>query len=472
MATTEIIELDIAALSAKLKTREVSSVEVTDAYLHRISELDEQLGAYITVTRQRAGADAARADREIAAGDWRGTFHGVPIALKDNINTKGILTTAGSKVLADFRPDYDATCWSRLAAQGAVLLGKLNLNEFAYGGLLKICRNPYDRDRLPGGSSAGPAVAVVAEMCAAGIGTDTSGSIRIPAAQCGCVGLKPTYSRVSRYGVIPLAYTMDHVGPMTRSVRDAALMMNAISGFDSNDSTSSKEPVPDYCEKLEHGVKGIRIGMIRELTDGLSEGVSRNFLEALKILAGLGASIEEVSMPTLELGALINATVTWVEALDYHERWLRERPDDYGKEIRVNLETGMMIPALDYFRAQRGRSRVLAEALSALQARDVLICPGTATTAIKIREYFEMNGAASADFGYKNQLRFTQPFDATGQPALVMPTGLASDGMPTSMQIIGRPFDEATVLQVAAAYEADRGPLSPPRLPGTDGNSA
>jgi aspartyl-tRNA(Asn)/glutamyl-tRNA(Gln) amidotransferase subunit A len=285
------LTFEVATLSSKLRAREISSVEATEAYLDWISERDGQLGSYITVTQERARADAARADREIGAGNWRGPFHGVPLGLKDNLYTQGVLTTGGSKVLADFRPDFDATAWAKLASQGAVLLGKLNLNEFAYGGLLKMCGNPYDPERLPGGSSAGPAAAVVAAMCAAAIGTDTSGSIRIPAAQCGCVGLKPTYGRVSRFGVIPLAYTMDHVGPMTRSVRDAALMINVIAGFDRNDSTSSRELVPDFTATLASGVRGIRVGIIRQLTDGLSEGISRAFAAALRLLASSGAYV-------------------------------------------------------------------------------------------------------------------------------------------------------------------------------------
>jgi len=253
---------------------------------------------------------------------------------------------------------------------------------------------------------------------------------------------------------------MDHVGPITRSVRDAALMMNAISGLDPNDATSSGEPVPDFAAKLDRGIKRIRIGIIRELTSGLSDDVSQGFHFALKLFNDLGASTEEVSIPTIEVGALINSTVIRVEALDYHEHWLRERRNEYGKELRLNLETGMMIPALDYFRAQRGRARLLAEMLMALQTHDVLVAPGVATTAMKISDYAN----AAADLGYRNQLRFTQPFDATGQPALAIPIGLASDGLPTSMQIVGRPFDEETVLRVGAAFEAARGPLPPPTV--------
>lgn len=304
LGLAEVLTFDVATLSSKLREREISSVEATEAYLDRISERDGKLGSYITVTQERARADAARADREIAAGNWRGPFHGVPLGLKDNVYTKGVLTTGGSTVLADFRPDFDATAWAKLASQGAVLLGKLNLNEFAYGGLLKMCRNPYDPERLPGGSSAGPAAAVVAKLCAAAIGTDTSGSIRISAAQCGCVGLKPTYGRVSRFGVIPLAYTMDHVGSMTRSVRDAAVMMNVMAGFDENDSTSSRELVPDFTASLAGGVRGIRVGIIRELTDGLSDEVSGACGAALRLLASLGAYVDEVSIQLWSSGHL------------------------------------------------------------------------------------------------------------------------------------------------------------------------
>lgn len=461
MPSDEPFSWDIATLSAKLQAREVSSLAVTDAYLDRIATHDERLGSYITVTADIARTSARKADREIAEGHWRGPFHGVPIGLKDNIYTSGIPTTAGSRVLANFRPGYDATVWTKLGAQGAVLLGKQNLNEFAYGGLIKACRNPYDPARLPGGSSAGPGVAVAAQLCAAAVGTDTSGSIRIPAAQCGCVGFKPTYGRVSRYGVIPLAYTMDHVGPMTRSVKDAALMMNVVAGADANDSTAGSETVPDFAAGLGSSLEGVRVGIIHELTDRLSDDVSRLFEAATKLLASLGAIVDVVSLPIIEFGALINATVTFVEAFDYHEPWLRERKDDYGKDIRLNLETGMMIPAVDYLRAQRGRAHLLASMLEAMRDHDVLVSPGVATAAIKSRD-FERLGNKSGEIGYRDQLRFTQPFNATGQPAIVVPTGLEHDGLPASMQIVGRPFEDQAVLRVAHGYEVARGPLPPP----------
>ncbi len=463
MRSDELADLNVATLSAMLRARDVSSVEIVEAYLGRIAAHDERLGSYITVTADGARAAAANADREIAAGTWKGSFHGIPIGLKDNIYTKGTRTTGGSKVLADFLPDFDATVWAKLSAQGAILLGKQNLNEFAYGGLVKPCRNPYDADRLPGGSSAGSGAAVAARLCAAAVGTDTSGSIRIPAAQCGCVGVKPTYGRVSRYGVIPLAYTMEHVGPITRTVRDAAMMMNIIAGPDPRDSTASREPVPDFTSNLKMGAKGVRIGVIREFTTNLADDVSRLFQNALNMLRDLGASVDEVSIPEIEVGALINATVTSVEAFDYHERWLRQRRDAYGKDTRVNLEAGMMIPGIDYFRAQRGRARLLASVLRALKEHDVLVTPGVAAGAIRAADFARL-GPRSADIGYRDQLRFTQPFDSTGQPALVVPSGLDREGLPASIQFVGRPFDEASLFRIAAAYETTRGPFKPPRI--------
>ena len=266
----------------------------------------------------------------------------MPVAIKDLLYTRGIRTTGGSKILADFVPDHDSTVWKRLAEAGAVLLGKLNLHEFAYGLSCTnphwgTVRNPYGLDRIPGGSSGGAAAAIVARMAAATIGTDTGGSIRIPAALCGCVGLKPTFSRVSRHGVIPLANTLDHVGPIARTVRDAALMLGVIAGHDPDDSTSSRNPVPDYTAALgiDNGIAGLRIGVIRELNYGLSNDVARSFNAALKQLAAMGAAVEEVSAPAIETASVATTVVMLAEALEYHEHWMRTRPGDYGADVRV-----------------------------------------------------------------------------------------------------------------------------------------
>jgi len=460
----------VAALANKLRARELSPVELTEAYLGRIAVLDGKLRAYITVTADLARARAKTAEAEISAGHWRGPLHGVPVAIKDLLYTKGIRTTGGSKILADFVPDYDATVWKRLAAAGAVLLGKLNLHEFAYGISCTnphwgTVRNPYDPQRIPGGSSGGSAAAIVAGMAGATIGTDTGGSIRVPAALCGCVGFKPTWSRVSRYGVIPLANTLDHVGPITRTVRDAAIVLGVIAGHDPDDPTSSREAVPDYAAALGKDIGGTRIGVIRELNYGLSDEVTRSFNAALKQLAAMGVVVEEVSAPALESASIATTVVMLAEALEYHETWIRTRPQDYGADVRALLEMGMGVPATSYVRMQRSRAAILADTLKALEGRDVLVVPGSAIAAPRIGEAtVRVDGGASIDT-VQAIIRFTSPFDATGQPALAIPTGLSEQGLPLSMQIIGRPFDEAGVLRVADAYERARGPIAGPKLP-------
>jgi aspartyl-tRNA(Asn)/glutamyl-tRNA(Gln) amidotransferase subunit A len=465
----DMLALDVAALSARLRAKEMSPVEVTEAYLGRIDALDSKLRAYITVTADVARSAAKAAEGEIQAGRWRGPMHGVPVALKDLVYTRGIRTTGGSKILADFVPTHDATVWSRLANAGAVLLGKLNLHEFAYGITSTnphwgTVRNPYDPERIPGGSSGGSAAAIVGRMAAATIGTDTGGSIRIPAALCGCVGLKATYGRVNRYGVVPLAYTLDHVGPITRTVRDAAMVLNVIAGQDPNDSTSSEKPVPDFTAALGKDLKGIRVGVIRELNDGLSDEVAKSFQTALAQLSALGATVETVSIPSLAASSIVTAVITWAEALEVHEQWMRTRAHEYGADVRRLLEMGMAVPATSYVRAQRGRARILADALGALESRDVLVAPTSAIPAPKIGESSVLGeGGAGVDV-VQSILRFTSPFDATGQPALAVPTGLSPGGLPLSMQIIGRPFDETTVLRVGDAYERARGQLPAPKI--------
>ncbi len=468
-SSDELLALDVAGLGPKLRAGEISPVELTEAYLGRIAALDGTLRAYITVTADLARAAAKSAEAEISAGRWRGPMHGVPVAIKDLLYTKGIRTTAGSKILADFVPDHDATVSKRLAAAGAVLLGKLNLHEFAYGISCTnphwgTVRNPYDRERIPGGSSGGSAAAIVAAMAAATIGTDTGGSIRVPASLCGCVGLKPTWSRVSRYGVIPLANTLDHVGPITRTVRDAAIMLGVIAGHDPDDPTSSREPVPDYAAALGKDIRGARIGVIRELNYGLSSEVARSFNAALQQLAAMGAVVQEVSAPALETASVATSVVMLAEALEYHQTWMRTRPQDYGADVRGLLEMGLGIPATTYVRMQRSRAAILADVLKAMESRDVLVAPGSAIAAPRIGEArVQVDSEASIDT-VQAIIRFTSPFDATGQPALAIPTGLSAQGLPLSMQIIGRPFDEAGVIRIADAYERARGPIAGPKL--------
>ncbi len=467
MPYSELLEFDVAALADKLRGREISPVELTEAYLARIEEVDSKIRAYITVTPEVARKAAKKAEAEIASGKWRGPFHGVPIGLKDLVYTKGIVTTGGSKILKEFRPAYDATVWKRLQRAGAVLLGKLNLHEFAYGVTSTnphhgAVRNPYDLERIPGGSSGGSAAAIVARTAAATIGTDTGGSIRIPAALCGCVGMKPTFSRVSRYGVIPLAHTLDHVGPITRTVRDAALMLNVIAGHDRDDSTSSRERVADFTANLDKPISGMRLGVIRELNDGLSDDARNSFDAALATLRSLGAMVDEVSIPSIPLAAIANGIITFAEAFEYHEDWMRERPHDYGDDVRRVLEYGMLTSGSNYVRAQRSRARTLAEAKAVLADHDALFAPGSAIVAPKIDAGAMLETAGERVDLVSTILRFTQSFDATGQPALAIPTGLSPGGLPLAMQIVGKLFDELTVLRIGAAYELARGPLPAP----------
>jgi len=316
-------------------------------------------------------------------------------------------------------------------------------------------RNPYALDRIPGGSSGGSAAAIVARSAAATIGTDTGGSIRIPAALCGCVGLKPTWSRVSRYGVMPLAYTLDHVGPITRTVRDAAMMLQVIAGADRNDSTSSRERVPDFSAGLDSDISGVRVGVIRELNDGLSDDVARSFNTALEILRSLGATVDQVTIPSLPMAGVMNGIITWAEALEIHEEWMRTRPQDYGDDVRRILEIGMMTTATSYIRAQRARARTLSESIAVLADRDVLVAPKIGGTQILEAREDRVDVVAAI-------LRFTQPFNTTGQPAIAIPTSLSPEGLPIAMQIVGRPFGEQEIIRLAAAYERARGALAPP----------
>jgi aspartyl-tRNA(Asn)/glutamyl-tRNA(Gln) amidotransferase subunit A len=466
----EILGFDVATLAEKIRAKELSPIDITDAYLERIEALDPKILAYITVTAEDARIAARKAEDEITHGNWRGPFHGVPIALKDLCYTRAILTTGGSKILGAFVPDFDCTVWARLREAGAILLGKLNLHEFASGATNTnphwgTCRNPYNLGRIPGGSSGGSGAAIVAKMAAATIGTDTGGSIRIPAAFCGCVGMKQTWGRVSRYGVLPLADSLDHAGPITRTVRDAALMLQIIAGRDIHDTTSSDEPVPDYVQALDGNLKGVRVGIIKELLSGLSDEVALAFNTALREMRILGAEVDEVSIPHIEMSSTIATNIMFAESAEYHEQWMRTRSHEYGADVRRMLEAGMMTPAIYYVRAQRSRAAILAEALKALDNFTVLAAPTAAIPAPRI----DVGGRALTDGGEQVEmvaavLRFTAPFNVTGQPALAIPTGLAPNGLPVSMQIIGKPFDEASVFRVADAYERARGPLAEPNL--------
>jgi len=453
MTTTDTADLSISEAADLVRKRKLSPIELTEACLERIAALDARVRAFITVTREDAMAGAQQAAAAIAGGNYKGPLHGIPIALKDLFDTAGVRTTAGSKILRERVPTEDAEATARLKAAGAIILGKLNMHEFAFGatGLNRHydgTHNPWGLDRMSGGSSSGSGAAVAAGMALGALGTDTGGSIRIPSSLCGVTGLKPTYGRVSRRGVVPLSWSLDHVGPIARTAADAALILKAIAGRDAGDETSSEEPVPDYAKTLaDTRLKRLRIGVPDSF---FFDNVDAECLEAIRaalfLLRDMKAQVDEVSLPHL---AEVSAAVTAImlpEALAYHRRWLAERPDDYGEDVRGRLELALLYPAVTYVEAKRLRTLVSEEWRASVFDRfDLLAVPTTPVAAPPLD-----------DDGLQATLtltRFTGAFNLTGLPAISIPCGFTSAGLPIGLQLVGRWWEEATVLRVAHAYQ-------------------
>jgi len=450
--------LSLARLADLLRERHVSPVEVARAALERIAHVDSRLNAYLLVTEREALASALTAEAEIRAGRYRGPLHGVPFALKDLFLTAGVRTTAGSRVLAQYVPDTDATVVARLREAGAVLLGKLNMHEFAFGVTnvnphYGAAHNPWDIERITGGSSGGSGAALAAGLCAFSLGTDTGGSVRIPAALCGVTGLKPTYGRISRFGVLPLAWSLDHVGPMARSALDAALVLQAVAGRDPRDDTSSDAPVPDYASALQSDVRGLRVGVPWHFIEGSVEPeVMTSFRAALDTLAGLGASVTEVALPRLPLSRSLFSSIVLPESVSVHERYMTSRADDYGPDVRARLEAGLLLPAARYLRAQRIRRLLQADFRAALAQVDVIMTPTCPMMAPRIGEETVRIGEREESVTDILTL-FTRPVNLVGLPAVSTPCGFTTAALPVGLQVVGRAFDEATVLRVAHAYE-------------------
>jgi aspartyl-tRNA(Asn)/glutamyl-tRNA(Gln) amidotransferase subunit A len=446
-------------LARMIAARTISPVDVVREHLDRIARLDH-LRAYITVCGEAALQAAREAEAAVGAGGPLGPLHGVPVALKDLFDTRGVRTTGGSRILADHVPDADATVVRRLREAGAIVLGKLNMHEFAYGpeGLnahYGNARNPWDAgaERIAGGSSSGSAVAVAAGLAPGALGTDTGGSIRIPASLCGITGLKPTYGRVSRAGALPLSWSMDHIGPMTRSAADCALMLRALAGYDAADPTTSVLPVPDYAAALTGDVKGLRIGLLRDFfLDGAAPEVRTAVEQAARTLAAAGAVVDEVRLPLMDEVAAGAFAVVAAEALAWHAKNLRTRAADYQPDVRQRLMTGVVVSGLQYVRAQQVRARFRAEVDGALARRDVLLAPSTPLSATVVGESRTRIGDTEADVR-PSLIRCTRPFNFSGHPACSVPCGFTASGLPVGMQIVGRPFDEATVLRAADAYQ-------------------
>jgi len=448
MTTLDVTNLTLAEAATGIRSGDLSPVELTDAFLDRIERLNPRLNAFITVTAETARAEARAAQERTAAG---GSLRGVPIALKDLFDTAGVRTTGGSKILAERVPAEDATVTARLRASGAVLLGKLNMHEFAYGVSndnphYGAARNPWDPDRIPGGSSGGSGVAIAAGMCLGTLGSDTGGSIRIPSSLCGITGIKPTYGLVSRAGALPLSWSMDHVGPMARTAEDCALLLGPIAGHDARDPASARVVVPAYLGSIHAGIKGVRVGLPRRyFFEGVNPEVLAAVEEAARVLQGEGAEVHDVDIEGIELAGAAGATILLSEASAYHQRRLRERPEDYGEDVRMRLLAGELYPATAYINAQRLRGVIRESFLRTLGEVEVLLAPATPVTAPPIAG-FDTNTRA-------NLTRFTTPINLVGLPSLALPCGFDGQGLPIGMQVIGRPFEEPLLFRAGHAYQ-------------------
>jgi aspartyl-tRNA(Asn)/glutamyl-tRNA(Gln) amidotransferase subunit A len=449
-------QLSIAEASRSIAAGELSPVALTEAYLDRIAALDSELHSYVLVLRDQALAAAGA----LAGGPARSALHGIPIGLKDIYKTRGIRTTAGSRRYLDHVPDEDAETWVRLRDAGAILLGKQETHEFAIGGPdftlpFAPARNPWNTAHYPAGSSSGSAAAVAAGLCAGAMGSDTGGSIRGPAAYCGIVGLKPTYGRVSRRGVFPLSYTLDHCGPLTRTVEDCAIMMQALAGFDPQDPASADIPVPDYRAALTTRLDGLKIGVIRQFHEqdavacfghdnAPSAAYATAFDAACRTLESLGARLADMRLSPLIDYLDANRLIMLAEAYALHEKDFRERPQDFGHHMFARVALGAFLSAADYVEAMRQRRELCVEFARALDGVDVVVSANSTGPAPRIDQV--------PFWGVFERASYTGPYNLTGSPALSVPIGF-EDGLPLAFQIAGNPFDEAGVMRIGYAFE-------------------
>lgn len=468
--------LTIHELQDLLGTREVSARDLTEAFYRRIAALDDRVHAYVTLTPEQAFEQADRADHRRQMGE-SSPLLGIPLAIKDVICTEGIRTTCGSKILHNFVPPYDATVIEHLKAAGVIVLGKTNMDEFAMGSSTEhsasgITHNPWDLSAIPGGSSGGSAAAVAADECAAALGSDTGGSVRQPAACCGIVGLKPTYGRVSRYGLVAFASSLDQIGPMTKDVRDAALIMNVIGGNDPRDSTSAAMPMPDFTRALTGSAKGLRLGIPREyFVGGIDSEVERAVRAAVQVLEGVGATTAEVTLPHSEYGVAAyyilapseaSSNLARYDGIKYGYRtpqwsnlrdmYMHTRDEGFGAEVKRRIMLGTYALSAGYYeayyqKAQQVRTLILRDFEEAFRHVDVIVAPTAPTPAFKIGE--------KTDDPLQMYLSdvFTVPVNLAGLPGISVPCGFNSAGLPIGLQIIGKPFDEETILRVAHAFE-------------------
>ena len=459
MNSKELCFLTISEAAALLAPKELSPVDLVEAHLARIADTGEVLNTFVTLLVDEARVAAKKAESEIQAGRYLGPLHGIPIGLKDLYYTQGIRTTVGSKIMRDFVPDYDAAVAESFQEAGVILMGKLQMHEFALGATSENphhgpARNPWNIGRITGGSSGGSGAAVAAGQCMAALGSDTGGSVRIPAGACGIVGLKPTYGLVSRHGVFPLSHSLDTVGPMARTVRDTAITLNAIAGHDSRDLSSAARPRQDYIVGLDNGVRGLRVGVPQEyFYDSIDDEITDARKAVAGILEGLGAVVEDVSIPILDQSIPISGAILITEAAEIHMDNLRNRPEDFGADVRERLYIGAATSAVDYIKAQRARVVFNREVAEVMKSYDLLLAP---TVPIGAPNLEDQVVAVAGEQHQKLAVmpRLTRPFNLTGAPTISLPCGFTSDGMPIGMQLSGRAFEDGLVLQAAQSYES------------------
>lgn len=448
--STDLQRATLSEVSELVRTKKVSPKELTSACLARIQRLTPTLNAFITVTAEQATIDAQRAEAEIMKGKWRGPLHGIPIGLKDLFDTAGVRTTGGSGQCADRVPAEDADVVRRLKAAGAVILGKQNLHEFGLGATsasshFGAVHNPWNRDYVAGGSSGGSAAAVAASLCYGALGTDTGGSIRIPASFCGIVGFKPTYGRVSTRGVLPLSRSLDHVGPLTRTVLDAAMLLQAIAGYDAQETTSVDRPVPAWTATIKRGPASLRVGVPREsFFTGLQPEVDMSVAQAIRVVSKLTAGVEEVVVP---VNPEVPVAVMLAEGFAFHAARVREAPQLFQPAVLGRLRSGEAIGTATYIDRRRELDQLRRSAAGLFAHVDLLVTPTVPLLPIPITE------AQDDEAGTALYARNTRPFNAYGLPALSVPCGFAKNGLPIGLQIVGPPWGEESVLRLAHAYE-------------------
>ena len=451
---------DLVAIAEAIRTRQLSSLEVTQASVERLSAVQPQLNCVVEIDEEGALQAARRADEALAKGEPVGPLHGVPLAHKDMFYRAGRVSGCGSRLCLGRRMDHTSTVLARLDAAGALDLGRLHMSEFAFNptghsDVLGDCRNPWNRDHIPGGSSSGPAAAVAARAIFGAMGSDTAGSIRIPAALCGLTGLKPTYGRVSRHGAMPLSFSLDYVGPLTRSVRDCARILGVIAGADGIDGAASLQPVPDYESSLEYSLSGVRIGVPTDFYwDEIDPQVAAAVTASLDVFRQLGAEIRPIKVPDARPINLLTQIIARSEAAASHAKWIRERPQEYSEVIRQRIELGYALPATRYIEALTLRRRFLAELLdTSFSEVDVLHMPAIPIPAPTIAE--SAAGAPDALRFMRLMTRNMRPFNYTGLPTLTVPCGFTDSSLPVAMQLVVRPFAEARLLNLGHCYQRE-----------------